>query len=215
MHCCCWVLGPHNVDVGFHIHVGGEYYVFNYSGWLRCFCCIMGWRPRRWYGTTRVPPPLPRRRGVSWVNCQTLYLGLICYWAKQLALGLWPVQNSSPPKSWLLIKSDDFRLSGGTDRGGLMKDFKTYPDVVDNAKACSLFVLKPLWNPGDRVMLVCHEMLCRFHNERTEWIEDVKLPQNLSHWRLCWIGITVPFTRVCPSEPRISSLDVIIWTSCP
>ena len=34
MHCCCWVISPHIVDVGFHIHVGNEYYVFNYSGWL-------------------------------------------------------------------------------------------------------------------------------------------------------------------------------------
>jgi len=26
----------------------------DYLGWLRCVCCIMGWRPRRWFGTTRV-----------------------------------------------------------------------------------------------------------------------------------------------------------------
>jgi len=30
MHCCCRVLGSHTVDVGFHIHVGDEYHVFNY-----------------------------------------------------------------------------------------------------------------------------------------------------------------------------------------
>jgi len=26
MFCCCRVIGPHTVVVGFHIHVGGEYF---------------------------------------------------------------------------------------------------------------------------------------------------------------------------------------------
>ena len=46
MHCCCWVIGPHTVDVGFHIHVGDKYYVFNYSDdyswWLWCSVGIRG-----------------------------------------------------------------------------------------------------------------------------------------------------------------------------
>jgi len=58
MQCCCWVIGPHTVDVGFHIHVGDEYYVFNYSGWLfvmtMMFSWQQGWRPRRWVGTIHV-----------------------------------------------------------------------------------------------------------------------------------------------------------------
>jgi len=84
-----------------------------------------------------------------------------------------------------LIKSDDFRLSGGTDRGGLMKNFKTYLDVVDNAKVCSLFVLKSFRHLGDGVMFVRRWMLCRFYNERAGWIEDVRLSQNLSQRQLC------------------------------
>jgi len=58
MLCCCRVIGPHTVDVGFHIHVGDEYYVFNYSGWLFGVIMMFSWhqgrRPRRWFGTTRV-----------------------------------------------------------------------------------------------------------------------------------------------------------------
>jgi len=58
MHCCSWVIGPHTVDVGFHIHVGDEYFVFNYSGWLfglfMMFSWHQGWRPRSWFGITRV-----------------------------------------------------------------------------------------------------------------------------------------------------------------
>jgi len=42
MQCCCWVIGPHTIDVGFHIHVGDEYYVFNYSWWLWCSVGIRG-----------------------------------------------------------------------------------------------------------------------------------------------------------------------------
>jgi len=42
MHWCCRVIGPHTIDVGFHIHVGDEYYVFNYSGWLWCSVGIRG-----------------------------------------------------------------------------------------------------------------------------------------------------------------------------
>jgi len=54
----CWVIGPHTVDVGFHIHVGDEYYVFNYVGWLFGVIMMFSWhhgrRPWRWFGTTRV-----------------------------------------------------------------------------------------------------------------------------------------------------------------
>jgi len=42
MHCCCWAIGPHTVDVGFHIHVGDEYFVFDYSGCLWCSVGIRG-----------------------------------------------------------------------------------------------------------------------------------------------------------------------------
>jgi len=40
-------------DDGFYIHIGDdEYFVFNYWCWLWCVCCIMGWQPRCWLGTT-------------------------------------------------------------------------------------------------------------------------------------------------------------------
>ena len=42
MHCCCWVISPHTVDVEFHIHVGDKYFVFNYSGCLWCSVGIRG-----------------------------------------------------------------------------------------------------------------------------------------------------------------------------